>query len=449
MQLHIAPNQVQTISPQMAQAMEVLQMNALELKSYVEEISTENPVIDLGEPVFSGASVVELHKLQWLESKRQERAQSDEPVWESDEDGDLTKLSGRQSPPEETLAFFLKAQLYAMRLQKETERAAVWVVDNLDSNGWYTRDGGDLPYSGKILLQAIDAVQKLEPAGVGANGLRECLLLQLQRLDGDYRLEIEIIEKYLEELGKDHYNNIAKKIGVSQQFVREACERIRSLNPRPGAAFDSGDDTEYIQPDIIVADLGDHFEVTFLEQGVPELRLNPYYCRLAKETEDPSVREYLENKARQAKWLIQSIQQRKDTVRRCVELILDCQKEFFKGSGRLLPLTMKDVAALAEVHESTVSRAVRGKYLQCDRGVFPLSGFFSRSVSGAGQESVTKEYAKELLGRLIEQESGENPLSDQKLQEMLLEEGVEISRRTVAKYRIEMGVPPATGRRKV
>ncbi len=449
MELSMSQQQIQTVSPQMAQSMEILQMSTLELKTYLENMAQENPVIELDDPVVPDEITTIRRELEWLENTKRGKEKPLESSGDSDREEDSLENHAPRYHMEETLSFFLKAQMYALHLSQEMETAVDWIIDNLDENGWYDHQVEDEPFRQELIKKALQLVQTMEPTGVGATGLTECLLLQLERLAGDHTIAKNIIEKYLEEVGKDHYNQIAKGLGVSQEKVRMACNEIRMLNPRPSAGFDMDEPAEYIQPDIVVINSGDHFELFLAESEVPTLHLNTYYCHLMKESSDAQVLEYLGNKIRQAKWLVQSIDQRKNTVLRCAEVILELQLNFFQTGKKLTPMTLKDVAVRVNVHESTVSRAIRGKYLQCSYGVFPISRFFSRNLGEGTEYNLTPEDAKNLLYRLIEQENKKRPLSDQQLCELMARENIKLSRRTVAKYRMALNIPSATGRRKL
>ena len=447
MELQATQSQIPIISPQMAQAMEILQMSALELKAYLEDMAVENPVIELAEPSLPDEAEITLNKLLWLENKKSEKREYSRTARKSGRDVNRLADCGRQAAFEETLSFFLKTQMRESHVPKALEQAVYWVIDNLDENGWFPGYNGDGPFTGDAIKNALMAVQMMEPAGVGASGLAECLMLQLDRLKGDYSLEKEIVNNHLDEMGKNHYNVIALKTGVPQKEVRRACDELRKLNPRPGAGFDNGEAPEYIQPDIIVTGASGNLETVLVERAAPNIYLSSHYCRLLKESDEPEVREYLSGKIRQAKWLVQSVEQRKNTVIRCAQVIVDIQQAFFRHGGKLLPMTLKDVASRVDVHESTVSRAVRGKYLQCAYGVLPLGKFFSRNLGKENGASLTQADVKELLRRLIERENKLRPLSDARLCELLANEKIGLSRRTVAKYRFELGIPPATGRR--
>lgn len=446
MELNNYQNQIQVISPKMVQAMEVLQMNALELDAYIEKIALENPVIELEEHAAHDNSGEALTKMQWLEkhsTRNHKKAEHDPEYYEDPLNNYCSAFHFENS-----LNFFLKSQMYPLRLEKEMESAVEWIIDSLDENGLYSDWSENCPFTRETVEAALKTVKGMEPAGVGAADVSECLLLQLERLNGNFGLEKAVVREFLEEVGLAHYNCIAKKLGVSQNEVRRACDVIRNLNPHPGAGFDAAGSEGYVWPDIVITNVDGQLDAHFAEKGARAFSLNSYYCRLANETEDSKVRKYLTDKLRQANWLMQCIDQREKTVISCIKVILDIQSEFFRTGKNTVPMTLKDVAERIGIHESTVSRAIRGKNLQCINAVIPLGQLFSRNL-GTGESQLTQSEIKDLLCRLIEQEDKKHPLSDQALCELMAKEDITISRRTVAKYRLDLNIPSATGRKRV
>ena len=448
MELGLEVKQSQTLSPQMMQSMQILQMGSQELLEFIEETLQENPVLE-SEPVEKKNEDLALlrKKLDWLASTdvqnswyhRQDAAEGRDPL-------DAVAAD----PLEESLYYYLRSQLRFEELDGEVARLLDYLMQALNANGWLDEApedisihlGADL----KTVEKAIAVLQSLEPAGVGARDLRECLLLQLERR-GEKGVARTIVESHLEAMSRDHYNQIARETGASRSEVQAACDLIRSLNPRPASGFSDRVHLPYLTPDLVVVSFGDHFEILTNDSYLPALRMSGYYSKLYQETGDQQVREYLNGKLRQAKWIMYGVEQRRTTLMRCAQCIVDQQERFFRsGPGHLRPMVLSDVAAKLEIHESTVSRAVKDKYIQCAHGLYPLGYFFSREVGDKGG-GATPERAKNLLRELIGGEDKRRPLSDQKLSQMMEEQGVEISRRTVAKYRDEMGIPSTAGRK--
>lgn len=458
MELSMSMKQTQTLSPQMMQSMEILQMGSQELLEYIQDQVQENPVLEMEEKYGKGDDTAVLQrKLEWLESTDAQNRYYHQQDTEDDEKDPISNY-GTVDEREENLYLYVLSQLEVMDLEPELLPVGRFLVESLNQNGWLDESVEDLAEElGKPVEEvekALAAVQSLEPAGVGARNLSECLVLQLQRRHEDSELAIRIARDYLDPLSKSRYGLIAKSLGVCQEEVRTACDLIRTLNPRPGGGFAARENLVYINPDLFVVNFPDHFELLTNDYFFPDLNISGYYCRMLKSTEDNEVKDYLMGKVRQAKWVVHSIEQRRSTLLRCAECILELQEEFFRrGPGHLKPMCLADIAQKVGVHESTVSRTVRDNYLQCASGVYPLSYFFSRSLGapaarpGTEENTSSPDFAKALLKKLIGGEDKHKPLSDQKLCERMAREGCELSRRTVAKYRDELGIPSTTGRK--
>lgn len=452
MELKQDQRQAQTLSPQMIQSMKLLQMGTVELREYIQEQLQENPALESEE--VSPARDDEgrdqlLQKVEWL------HATDVQNRWYNREDArDLIETfpgSRGADPSEESLYDHLRAQIQFKTLSPSLRDAVECVLQSLNSAGRLdepaARLAGLAGTSEAVVLRAIELVQSLDPAGVAARDLSECLALQLVRR-GETGLALTIARDYLEDMGRDHYHHIAQATGASRDEVGAACRLIRSLDPRPGAAFAPRETPGCIIPDLAVVAAEDGFEVVSNDSYTPSLQVSSYYHQLMETSDNTEVRDYLSEKVRQAKWVVQNVEQRRSTLLSCARYIVARQEDFFRhGPGHLLPLSLADAAAALAVHESTVSRAIRNKYLQCAYGVFPLKYFFSRALPVGGEEDVSAERAKTALRSLIGAEDKKKPLSDQKLCELLAEQGIRLSRRTAAKYRDEMGIPSTAGRR--
>lgn len=440
--------QTMALTPQMLQSMTILQMGLQELREYAEEVIQENPALELNvdEPPVPTAYEDTVRRLEWLEANDRQNA------WfhRQDEEGrDGFADLGQCDDEENDLKRYLLSQfMMGDVLEPEVSQAIEFLVDHLDSGGFLD---GDLTFLARearmdesVMARAIIELQSADPAGVGARNLTECLRLQLERRSGDHSLAIAIVEHHLDALAHGKYSQIAKELNVSRSEVKAACDRIRTLNPRPGTGFASQENLSYIIPDLEVTVTPERVEVTVNDTVVPRLIISDYYCKLLKETKDPDVQEYLTRKIGQAKWVIQGIDQRKSTLLRVAQYLAEQQEGFFRrGVSALRPLTMRQVADALEVHESTISRTVKSKYLSCPQGVYALSYFFTGSLGESGSTAAT---AKALLKQLVAEE--DKPLSDQKLSEEMERRGCSISRRTVAKYREELNIPSASDRKK-
>ena len=369
MELSMSMKQTQTLSPQMMQSMEILQMGSQELLEYIQDQVQENPVLEMEEKYGKGDDTAVLQrKLEWLESTDAQNRYYHQQDTEDDEKDPISNY-GTVDEREENLYLYVLSQLEVMDLEPELLPVGRFLVESLNQNGWLDESVEDLAEElGKPVEEvekALAAVQSLEPAGVGARNLSECLVLQLQRRHEDSELAIRIARDYLDPLSKSRYGLIAKSLGVCQEEVRTACDLIRTLNPRPGGGFAARENLVYINPDLFVVNFPDHFELLTNDYFFPDLNISGYYCRMLKSTEDNEVKDYLMGKVRQAKWVVHSIEQRRSTLLRCAECILELQEEFFRrGPGHLKPMCLADIAQKVGVHESTVSRTVRDKYLQ-------------------------------------------------------------------------------------
>ena len=449
MELQQSQKQTQTLSPQMIQAMKVLQMGSQELLEYIEEAVQENPVLESEDQYADqDESTLLRRKLEWLESTDPQNRYF---YQQDSEDSDpLANCGGGDE--EEDLYHYVLSQVQMLELDPQTLRAAAFLVESLNGSGWLDETLEELAADGAfplpVMERALAAVQSLDPAGVAARSLGECLRLQLLRRKPVNELALRIVDGCLEDLSKSHYGQIAKKLGAAQEKVHAACELIRTLEPRPGTGFASRENVTYITPDIIVVNFPDHFELLTNDYFFPSIKLSGYYTHLWKESDDPEVKEYLAGKVQNAKWVVHSIEQRKSTLLGCAKCILEIQEAFFRrGPGHLRPLSLAEVADRLGVHESTVSRALKNKYLQCSMGVYPLNYFFPRSLGGPAGETTSADAARSLLKKLVAGEDKHKPLSDQKLCELMAKEGCELSRRTVAKYRDQLQIPGTGGRR--
>ena len=453
MELQQSQKQTQVLTPQMVQAVKILQMGVPELQEYVAETIQENPVLELPEPSDAPAPDDNMaRKLEWLKNTDRQNAWYHAQDAE-DERGDWLSRQGYFVDEDRDLKRYLLSQFMGIDLDGQIMDAVEFLIGRLDDNGFLEESIASLAaLSGidlAVMTRALIELQAAEPVGVGAQTLTECLKLQLLRMSGDHRLAIRIVEGHLDDLARRRYNVIAKDLGASRQEVEAACALIRGLDPKPASGFSGQEDPVYITPDVIVNALPGGFEVVVNDYTMPKLKISPYYAELMRTSDDKEVRGYLSEKAAQARWVMRAIDQRHSTLLRCAQQIVERQEGFFRsGAAHLAPLTMGEVAQAMSVHESTVSRAVRDKYLQCGWGTYPMSYFFCRDLGGqAMEDGVSPNAAKALLKKLIDGEDKAHPLSDQKLCQRMGEQGCPIARRTVAKYREELGLPGAAGRR--
>ena len=438
----------QVLSPQMIQALNILQMNSHQLREYINQQLLENPALDIDNDYDSNSYCTDMEnihsRLEWLEEKDFQN------IYYTFEDQamDIPVADYQTYRPEDDLSYYIISQFEGLDLSDDIMNAIRFLIGYLDNRGWFIKDVSQIikhsKFPEQIMQRALIELQSAEPAGIGACNLKECLRLQIERRKGDQRLAIKIVEHYLEDIAKNRFKKIAKLTKASEKEVIRASILIKALSPHPASGFDSQERSAYIIPDIIIYDKGNMLEFSENSNIVPHLITNSYYLKLLNESKDNETERYLTQKFEQANLLIQNIEQRRLTIQKCVQFILAEQRDFFINKhGQLKPLSMQQAAFCLDMHESTVSRAIRGKYLQCSKGVYPLSFFFVRSV---GDELHSSHNIKKLICEYLSKEK--TPLSDQKLSDLLAENGCTVSRRTIAKYRAELGIPSANTRKR-
>lgn len=453
--MHLEQNQQikQQLSVQQRQSVELLQMSAQEMESCLQELAQENPLIVLEDnaPKTEPAQKDELvAQLQWLEETDHQNRYYRSSV--HDEVDEPLERVGCGGGLDETLFSFLSRQIDRRRLPVQVTEAVKYLIYCLDEDGYLRISVEELArtgiYSQEELERAYELLLSLEPAGVGAANLSQCLQLQLQRIHYSGPA-VEIVEYHLEELAQQRYRAIAARLGITQGEVRQAQQVIRSLEPRPGIIFAHPHLTQYVRPDVFVVEEDGVFVVQEKQSDHPIFRMNPYYLKLLSESDDPAVREYLNDKLHQARQFLWAADYRETTLLRVARAVVRCQQGFFRsGPQALKVLHMAEIARELGVHESTISRAVREKYLQCHRGVYPLRYFFSREAVKEDGNGVAGKAAREQLRILVSEEDPACPKSDQQLSDEMKRLGCPISRRTVAKYRNEMNIPGAFARKR-
>lgn len=354
-----------------------------------------------------------------------------------------------------SLSEHLSWQLQLSSCTPDEMEVSVWIIGNLDDKGYLRIEVDELVrtsgFPQEVVETTLRKVQSLDPAGVAARDLRECLLLQIDSLGIEEPIVREIVSEHLSLLEKRDFRGLSRATGVSQKEVAAAAAVIARLEPRPGRAF-GGSEPVYITPDIYVYKVGDDYHILLNEDGMPKLRINSMYRGVLgkNSTVARDTKEYVNEKVRSAVWLIKSIHQRQRTMYKVMESIIKFQREFFdRGIAFLRPLNLRDVAADIEMHESTVSRVTTNKYVHTPQGIFELKFFFTSSIGSFGGEAVASESVKEKIRKIIGSEDPRRPLSDQRIAEMLKAANIDIARRTVTKYRESMNMLSSTKRRRV
>lgn len=411
-------------SPAMQLSMRALQANQAELQELIAEALAKNPALE------------ELHP----EPEPQDTA------YTARRDFAMESLSATP-----TLAEHLEEQIRQSGLAPKIEAAALQMIPWLNQHGFFAESPAtvqqELGLSNKLFQQARYAIQDLEPAGVGAADLRESLMIQLERLGENGGLPMQLLRMHWEDLVRHRYADIAKALDIDSATAEMAARRIARLNPDPGSGF-SRAELHTISPDIEVQQDGDKLLVSLTKETSPQLALSAEYREMmAQHADKAEVRQFLSRCFREGRELIRALGERQTTLLAVAKAIVKRQQNFFlHKNAPLTPLKMEAIAADTQLHVSTVSRAVRGKYLKCSRGVFELRAFFSTAISAT--EAVSADAAKQKIRELIEEESPRHPLTDSKLEVLLHEQGITLARRTIAKYREQLKILPASLRKR-
>ncbi len=493
--LKLGQNLVMT--PQLQQAIKLLQLNHIELAELINQELTENPIL---EEATEGDSPSDVSEPTSNEENFESEAQPTTPVgpeaekqltgkdevnWDAyleDYNNNLGSApSMKETPTDENSTYeniltktssleeHLEWQLSMLNLMETETKLAQLIISNLNDDGYLEKDIEILAQESGIDLEdaqeILRMIQNFDPVGIASRNLQECLMAQAKFLSPREPLVETIIERFMPELEKHNLPAIAKELQVPIDKIVEAQHHIQEFEPKPGSLF-TEPDTQYITPDIFINKVGSDFVIHMNDEGIPRLRVSNYYKNIIQQkgteggtadqpgtglsAQQKNTKEYVQDKLRAAMWLIRSIQNRQKTIYKVTEAILSRQKEFFeKGSQFLKPMVLKDIAADVGMHESTISRVTTNKYVHTPVGTFELKYFFNSSINSTdGGDALASSAVKERIKALITREDPKKPLSDQQLVELLQKENVDIARRTVAKYREMLGLLPSSKRKR-
>ena len=460
----------QKLSPQQIQMIKLLELPTVQLEQRIKQEIEENIVLE-EEPVSE-------------EEEQPQQISVDEYLREDDTPSYKSRINNfskddKQRPVYLTegrsLSEYLVEQLGYRNLSERDMRLATYLVGSIDEDGYLRRDlesiADDIAFtvgietSAEELERLLGVIHELEPAGIGARDLRECLLLQLEQQPLDTRpkrLARKILTNYFDEFVKKHYEKLMSRLQISEEDFREAIAEIRRLSPKPGNLYAEGgtDTTPYIVPDFILDYQGGHFQLSLNSYNVPEVRINRRYVEMIRDMvgsdgrvkeKDREAVQFVKSKIDSAKWFISAIKQRHDTLMRTMQTILDYQQEYFKDGDRakLRPMILKDIADRTGLDVSTISRVVNSKYVQTQFGIILLKSLFSEAMQTDSGEEVSSYEIKTILKECIDEEDKRRPLTDETLMDILNSKGYRIARRTVAKYREMLGIPVARLRKQI
>ena len=456
----------QVLAPQLQQSLLILQAPLLELRNLVQQEMETNPVLEElpNEPDADERSEAdtaadekfkeEFDKLAKLDEEwRDYMAQSSSYSGRSQEAEDKRQFFFDSIATQETLQQHLMGQLNQNVLNARDRKTAELIIGNIDDNGFLQTTPEEMALNTGIPQEDFEnmltLIQSFYPPGVGARDLRECLLIQLKREGRQTSLEYKIISEHMRDLGKRRFPEIARRMGISVEQVQKCANNIARLDPRPGQVFAAAPQN-YVLPDVTVEKVNGTYQVILNGEQIPHLRIsNTYKDIMAQDGKGSEVKDYIRDKIRSGKFLIKSIHQRQQTISNIAHQIVKRQGEFFeKGSSYLKPMTMVQIADAVGVHETTVSRAISGKYMATPQGVFDMKYFFTPGYQTSSGESMSNTSVKGAILDLVKNEGGSAPLSDKEIVEILSKRGIPIARRTVAKYRTELNILPSNMRRK-
>ena len=485
---------LQKLSPQQILLMKLLQIPTMELSSRIKEEIEENPALeeefnDTDTDVDTDADTdVDIDNNDDFQESDDYDPLSDFDDYMQDDDDDEAayKLRTNNYSPdderyeapisnEESFQDILIQQLGYRKLDEKKYKIGTYIIGNLDDSGYLSRPISgitddllftqNLDVSEEEVREVLHIIQDFDPAGVGATNLQECLLIQLRRLqdendddDIDYTLPIIIIEQYFNEFTKKHYDKIVRKSGISERQFRAALKEILKLNPKPGGTVGGSQRSNYVIPDFMIYNNCGKLELTLNSRNAPELHVNKDYVEMlndfAKQKNNKSNKEainFVKNKIESAKWFIEAVKQRHNTLYVTMEAIMNYQKEYFLTGDetKLKPMILKDISEKVGLDISTISRVANSKYVQTAYGTFSLKSFFSESLTNDDGEEVSTREIKKILMDCIEQEDKSKPLTDDVLTQILKEKGYNIARRTIAKYREQLDIPVARLRKEL
>ena len=426
-----------SMTQELSQAIALLQYSSQELSEFLEEKALENPLLQV-----ESLRVKSMDPRYDSVKKVRKNSQIDKQNW-------LEQISKKDI----SIADYIKAQIDFRFYDKRIKGILEFLINSLDENGYLHINKEEvttiLSVTPQEVEQSFRIIQGLEPAGIGACNLQECLQLQIKRSDDRNELAYSIISEYFILFAEKKWKRIAQNLGVTMKDIQEVFDYVQSLNPRPASNF-YNEQATYITPDIIIKREGEEFIVSIFDEALPKIQFNKSYYHKFYSLGDQKVNRYLQEKQQDFQWILRSIEQRKETISKVALKIIEKQPEFFQyGPDHLKPLKMKEISDELGIHESTVSRAVREKYAQTPFGTLELRSFFSSNIRTTSNEDASSIQVKNVISELIDKENKLKPLSDQEIVNQLNEQnGIMVSRRTIAKYRDQLGIPASAKRKR-
>ncbi|MEQ1966878.1 RNA polymerase factor sigma-54 [Xenorhabdus nematophila] len=472
--LQLRLSQQLTMTPQLQQAIRLLQLSTLELQQEIQQALETNPLLEQDElhrevenPDPPATEVMDAREA--LEQKDMPEELPLDTSWDeiytaglssgSHSDYDADDFPVYQGETTQTLQDYLMWQAGLTPFTETDTAIATAIIDAIDDSGYLTVSTEEILISlgdDELALEEVEAVlkriQHFDPIGVAARDLRECLFIQLSMLPPQTRYLDEaklVVSKYLELLGNRDFRNLLRQSKLKENVLKEAIDIIQSLEPKPGLIVNTSE-SEYVIPDVLIQKENESWQVRLNTDSIPRLRINQHYAALGQQAHNESDSLFIRNNLQEAKWLIKSLESRNETLLKVARCIAERQQDFFEyGEEHMKPLVLADIAYQVDMHESTISRVTTQKYLYSPRGIFELKYFFSSHVNTDSGGEASSTAIRALVKKLVAAENPAKPLSDSKLTSMLVEQGIQVARRTVAKYRESLSIPPSNQRKKL
>ncbi|ALB48069.1 MULTISPECIES: RNA polymerase factor sigma-54 [Clostridium] len=447
------------LTQNMQQSIKLLQMSLHDLREYIDNEYSENPVLEVNEEI-SSYDDEQINRDVNIEDKYDHKKLVEELYSDNYKDRSETNYSNEEVSPlnfiekKVSLKEYLQEQLIEADIDQYMLDICNYIVESLDYRGYLEISTGELAEElnipEEIVNKALDVVQALEPYGIGARNIKECLLIQSLKLNILDDVIEKIILNHLENIAENKYETVAKDLNINPREAQRYGDLIKKLEPKPSRGFYTGEEVNYIIPDAEIKNVDGEFFILMNESVLPRLMINKTYRDVLRNNQDSETNTYVKEKINQALFLIKSIEQRKNTLYKVLECVVEKQNDFFKfGRQYIKPLTLKEVAEIINLHESTVSRAIKDKYVLTSYGTVKIKDLFASGLSSNNNEDMATSKIKNEIKKIIEEENKSKPLSDQLISSMLVEKNMNISRRTVAKYREELGIKSSSARKRL
>ncbi len=443
--LNLTQQQKLVMSQSMQLSVKLLQLSNIELLEYINKEIQENPVIDVE---YKESIPDNMDYKDFSDYFKQSTTNYEAVVRNEDEVSPFNFISEKKS-----LKDFLKTQIGESNESSEVKALCEYLIESIDSRGYFDENieevAKELKIDSEKAIDALYKVQNLEPPGIGARNLCECLKIQAMKKGILDEAMEKIIDEYLDDLANNKYSKMAAELNITIEMAQAYGDVLKSFEPKPSRGFYTGDETKFIAPDAYIERIGNELFIIMNDDAVPRLSVNNMYRSILDETADIDAQKYVKEKINSALFLMKSIEMRRSTIYKVLEQIVEIQRKYFlMEENYLKPMLLKDIAEKLQMHESTISRAIKEKYVYTDRGILKIKDLFNNSISNDSNEDISTKVIKDEIKRIVDNEDKKKPVSDQVICQILIEAGHNISRRTVAKYREEIGIKASSKRKR-